>query len=83
MALWEGLSSRTGEEWFETACARAALSGLAGRDGSGISAAEGSTEADAAMARLRKAVDLGFRNADAFRTEDALDPYGDVTTSGC
>jgi hypothetical protein len=74
MGLWEGLPSRAGDEWFETACARAALAGLAGRAGSGISAAEGVTGADAAMALLRKAVGMGYRNADAFRTEDALDP---------
>src|SRR5262249_19246782 len=73
-ALWDGLPSRTGEEWFETACARAALAGLAGQDGSGVSAGEGASEAETAMALLHKAVGLGFRNADAFRTEGALDP---------
>ena len=73
-ALWDGLPSRIGEEWFEAACARAALAGLAGQTGSGVSAAEAVTEADAAMALLRKAVGLGYRNIDAFRTEDALDP---------
>jgi tetratricopeptide (TPR) repeat protein len=70
LALWDSLPSRTGEEWFETACARAALAGLAGRDGSDVSAAE----ADVAMALLRQAVGMGYRNLDAFRTEDALDP---------
>ena len=73
-ALWEGLPSRTGEEWFETACARAALAGLAGRDGAGVSAAEGKAEADQAMALLRKAVAMGYRDAGAFRTDSALDP---------
>ena len=29
------------------------------------------------MALLRKAVGMGYRNADAFRTEDALDPLRD------
>jgi hypothetical protein len=72
--LWEGLPSRPGEEWFETACARAALAGLASRDGSGVSAAEGKAEADQAMALLRKAVDMGYRDAGAFRTASALDP---------
>jgi hypothetical protein len=52
----------------------AALAGLAGRSGSGVSAAEAASEADAAMAHLRKAVDMGYRNAAAFRTENALDP---------
>jgi hypothetical protein len=72
--LWEGLPSRTGEEWFETACARAALAGLASRAGSGVSAAEAASEADVAMALLHKAVALGYRSPDIFRTEDALDP---------
>ena len=49
---------------------RAALAGLAGRDGSDVSSAE----ADVAMAMLREALGMGYRNLDAFRTEDALDP---------
>ena len=77
VALCDGLPSRSGEEWFETACAHAALAGLAGQAGSGVSAAEASSEADAAMALLHKAVGMGYRNADAFRTEDALDPLRD------
>ena len=68
------MPSRSHEEWFQTACARAALAGLAGRGGSGVSAAEAVTEADAAMALLHKAVGVGYRNPDAYRTEDALDP---------
>ena len=43
--------------WFHMACCHAALAGLAGRDGTGVSAAEGKAEADQAMALLRKAVD--------------------------
>ena len=54
--------------------AHAALAGLAGRAGSGVSAAEAASEADAAMALLHKAVAMGYRSRDAFRTEDALDP---------
>lgn len=52
----------------------AALASLAGRDGLGPSAAEAVTEADAAMALLRKAVEMGYSAVDAYRTEDALDP---------
>ena len=77
LALYDGLPSRSGEEWFETACCHAALAGLAGRAGSGVSAAEAAAEADAAMALLHKAVGMGYRDADAFRTEDALDPLRD------
>jgi hypothetical protein len=39
-----------------------------------VSAADAAGEADAAMVLLRKVVAMGFRNAAAFRTEDALDP---------
>jgi hypothetical protein len=72
-----GLPSRTNEGWFETACAHAALAGLAGRAGSGVSAAEAVTEADAAMALLRRAVAMGYRSPDVFRAEGALDPLRD------
>ena len=74
LSLLEGLPSRSGEDWFETACCHAALAGLAGRDGAGVSAAEGKAEADQAMALLRKAVGMGYRDAGAFRTDSALDP---------
>ena len=55
-------------------CARAALAGLAGRAGSGVSAAEAVTEADAAMALLRRAAAMGHRNSAAYRYEPALAP---------
>ncbi len=50
------------------------LAGLAGRDGSGVSAAEGRPAADRAMAMLRKAIDAGHRDPTEFRATDALDP---------
>src|SRR5262249_19585539 len=74
LGLWDGLPSRTGEQWFEAACCRAVLSGLAGRAGAGVSAAEAASEADAAMSLLRRAVGQGYRGAQDFRTQDALDP---------
>jgi hypothetical protein len=73
MALLEGMSSRTGEAWFDTACARSALASLAGRDGSGVSAAEAVTDADAAMALFRKAIEMGYSAVSMYRTEDVLD----------
>jgi hypothetical protein len=72
LAVYDALPSRTGEQWFRSACSHAALSGLAGHPGSNVSALEASTEADGSMALLRKAVGLGYRNRDAYRTEDAL-----------
>ena len=62
---------------FEAACCRAALSGLAGRAGSGVSAGEATSEADAAMSLLWEAVGMGYRNTDAYLTADALDPLRD------
>ena len=59
---------------FFIACSHAALAGLAGQQGTGVSAAEGKAHADQAMALLRKAVDMGYRDAASFRTESALDP---------
>ena len=62
------------EHTFLLACCHAGLAGLAGRPGSGVSAAEGADQAEKAMAVLRQAVTLGYRNPDAYRTESALDP---------
>ncbi len=59
------------------ACCHAALAGLAGRPGSGVSAAEREGEAEKAMAVLRQAVTMGYRNPDDYRTESALDPLRD------
>ena len=73
-ALFGTLPSLSGELLYLSACAQAALAGLADRDGSGVSAAQAASEADSAMAMLHKAVDMGFSDADAYRTEDALDP---------
>ncbi len=74
LALLEGLPSRTGGEWFETACAHAALVGLAGNVVSGVPAIEGKKEAEIAIKHLKNAIDMGYCNPDSFRTETALDP---------
>jgi serine/threonine-protein kinase len=72
--IWDGLSARLGEEWFATACCHAALAGLAARERSGVSLRAAASEADTAIVLLKRAVGLGYRNADAFRTEGALNP---------
>ncbi len=74
LSLYDTLPTRSLQCWFETACCHAALAGLAGQDGAGVSAADGKAEADQAMALLRKAVGMGYRDAGAFRIESALDP---------
>jgi tetratricopeptide (TPR) repeat protein len=73
LEMSEGLSP---SPWnlFQTACCHAALAGLAGRAGSGVSAAEGSEEATRAIESLRRAVGVGYRNANEVRIESALDP---------
>jgi hypothetical protein len=74
LLLLEGLPSRSGEDSFNEGCCHAALAGLAGLDGAGVSAAEGKAEADQAMALLRKTVVTGYRDASGLRTDSALDP---------
>ena len=73
LRLSEGLRLPEGYAAFRIACSHAALAGLAGQEGTGVSAAEGKANADQAMALLRKAVD-GYRRIDVYRTEGALDP---------
>jgi hypothetical protein len=73
LRLYDGLATRSREEWYETACCHAATAGLAERAGSGVSASEAVVEADAAMALLNKAVGLGYRLTDAIRAEPAFD----------
>ena len=75
--IYEGNKPLQGESTFMLACCDAGLAGLAGRPGSGVSAAEGIGEAEKAMAVLRQAVSLGYRNPDAYRNESALDPLRD------
>jgi tetratricopeptide (TPR) repeat protein len=73
IALFEALPSRWSERWFLSACAHAALAGLANSAGSGVSAAEANSAAETAVAQLQNAVAQGYRNPDAYRNEDTLD----------
>ena len=77
LELWDGLPSRDAVEWFQTGCCHAIFAALVGREGSEVSAGDASSEADKAMALLKKAVGMGYRSLDAFRTETALDPLRD------
>ena len=63
-----------GEAAILRACCRGSLAGLAGAAGSGVSAAEGTAHAEAAMALLRRAVAGGYRDLDHFQAEPGLDP---------
>ena len=74
MALFRSVPRLIGEYTFLMGCTHAALAGLAGKSGSGISAAEGEAEAVQAMATLRRAVALGWRDLSSYQTEPTLDP---------
>jgi hypothetical protein len=63
-----------GESALFEACCHAALSGIAGTPGSGLSNAEGMAEADKAMAILRRAIADGYRDRELMRVEPGLDP---------
>ena len=76
LKLCDALPRHSGYE-FETACCHAALAGLAGRAGSGVSVAEGDEEAAKAIEWLRRAVAMGYRNTNEIRIESALDPLRD------
>jgi eukaryotic-like serine/threonine-protein kinase len=65
---------REGEPTFFRACCYAGLAGLAGRPGSGVSAAQGADQSEEAMAALREAVTMSFRDHTLYRAESALDP---------
>jgi hypothetical protein len=73
VALYDALPSWPGELWFLSACAHAALAGLADPAGSGVSAAEAASEVETAVARPHQAVAMGYRNADAYRNAGTLD----------
>jgi hypothetical protein len=73
LRLYDGLPSKSGEQWFETACCHAALSVPRGRSGPGGSTAE----ADSAMGLLRRPDVEGYLADSAYRGTDALDPLRD------
>jgi tetratricopeptide (TPR) repeat protein len=73
LALCDGPGPRSVEEVFETACSHAMLGVLAGRAGSGVSAAEGEEEGGKSIERLRRAVAMGYRNRIELRLESALE----------
>jgi tetratricopeptide (TPR) repeat protein len=77
LALYDGLPSRSGEEWFQTACVHAALATLARRDRPSSPADRAASESETAMALLFKAAGMGYRDRDAYRTEAALNNLRD------
>jgi tetratricopeptide (TPR) repeat protein len=74
IALLDGLPSRTPEDQYNLACYHSRLAGVAGRPGSGLSAAEGRAESDRAMDHLRRAAATGFRMLSLMAFDLDLDP---------
>jgi hypothetical protein len=50
---------------------------LAGVEGSGVAAERAPFEIETALAVLNKAVEMGYRSIDIYRTEASLDPLRD------
>ena len=73
VALLEAVSAPTGEVVFINAACHASISSLAGRAGTPVSASERDVEIDTAMALLRQAAGMGYRNPENYRDENALD----------
>ncbi len=63
-----------GSQAIIRACCHGALAGLAGKPGGGVSVAEATSQAEEAMAILRRAVAAGYTDFDHFRVEPGLDP---------
>jgi hypothetical protein len=72
--MWARISSPTLFDYYNAACAHARLAGIAALPRSGLSAADGASEADRAMISLRKAVARGFRDLAVMRSDSDLDP---------
>ena len=74
IVLLEGLPSRTPEDHYNVACYHASLAGVADQIRGGITSAAARTEADHAMADLRRAVAAGFRMLSLIAIDHDLDP---------
>jgi hypothetical protein len=74
VALFQNFSALDGEYIVYFAGCHASLSSLAGLAGTSVAGSEREAHADRAMALLRQAVGMGYRNPGTYRTETALDP---------
>ena len=73
-ALLDGAGALAPDFTFIQACCHSSLSWAAGRPDSGVSAGEADAEAAKALALLRRAAEMGFRNLATYLNETALDP---------
>jgi serine/threonine-protein kinase len=73
IAQFKSIRTMNGEFVFCRAACHALLSAVAGMAGSEVSADDREIEAGQAMALLRRAVAMGYRDPSTYRTETALD----------
>ena len=71
--LYEGLPTRSGEEWYELACCHAAIATAARADRRAVEADDGAAEHGKVMELLGRALAEGYHNAIAMSREPALD----------
>jgi serine/threonine-protein kinase len=74
LEIYDRLPSRSGEDWFQTACCHAALANLAAKGGSASSVDTATAEADQTLELLQKAAGMGFSNPFRYHDESALEP---------
>ena len=74
IAVVEAVAAPTGELVFVSAGCHALMSALAGMPGSQVSASEKDPELNHAMTLLRQAAATGYRDPNAYRTDNTLDP---------
>jgi hypothetical protein len=69
----EQLPELTPRDYYNLACYRALLAGVATEAGAGMTAEEGKATAEQALAALRQAVAAGFGSVARVRTDASLD----------
>jgi hypothetical protein len=75
IAILEGLKKPRAVDYYDEACCHSLIAGSAAEVGSGVSAAEGSAEAELAVAGVRRAFKAGYGNLRWARSQDLdLDP---------
>jgi hypothetical protein len=74
VAILERLSILDPVDFYNLACGHAQLAGIATLPGSGMTAAEGRTEAERAMQWLGRAIAAGYRNVALMRKDPDLKP---------
>jgi tetratricopeptide (TPR) repeat protein len=65
-------SDMSADHFYNVACCYARLASVAGKPGSGLSAADGQAEGDKAVQLLRRAFAAGFHDADSMRADEDL-----------